>query len=281
MRTCEGCPQFLNPDGNQPVEQGKNVLMFVPLLEPPGPPEDDVLVFAVRDNQVAIHRGYPPQGALFLGTLNGEQCWSVDVDEYGEPVDFATYRDLHQLWNGVDEITWTVAGRGVQLVEWARTSRFCGRCGDRTEDSPGERARRCPSCGWTAFPRLAPAVICLVERDGNALLARNARFPLTMYSCLAGFVEPGETLEGAVAREIAEEVGIDVTDIRYFASQPWPFPHSLMIGFTAAWRAGELRVDGSEIVDAGWFAPDALPTVPPSMSIARRMIDDWVSRATS
>jgi len=102
-----------------------------------------------------------------------------------------------------------------------------------------------------------------------------------MYSCLAGFVEPGETLEETVTREVAEEVGVEVADIRYFASQPWPFPHSLMIGFTAAWRAGELRVDGSEIVEAGWFAPDALPTVPPPMSIARRMIDDWAIKAGS
>ena len=257
----------------------KTGAMFVPMLTPPEPPDPQALVFVVRRSEVAIHRMYPPAESLFLGVLNGQQCWSIDADAYGELVEATTYQDLRQLWNGVDEITWTVAGRGVQLVEWSRTTRFCGRCGDRTEESPGERARRCPSCASIAFPRLAPAVICLIERDGKALLARNARFPPDMYSCLAGFVEPGETLEEAVAREVAEEVGIDITDIRYIASQPWPFPHSLMIGFTATWRAGELRVDGSEIVEAAWFAPDALPSVPPPMSIARRLIDNWAIKS--
>jgi NAD+ diphosphatase len=265
----------------RPLPDGKIGYMFVPLLEPPEPPEGEALVFAVRSNGVAIHRGHPSPHALFLGVLNGQQCWAVDADAHGDLVESATYQDLRQLWNGVDEITWTVVGRGVQLVEWARTTRFCGRCGDQTEDAPGERARRCPSCASIAFPRLAPAVICLVEREGKALLARNANFPPGMYSCLAGFVEPGETLEEALAREVTEEVGVEVADIRYFSSQPWPFPHSLMIGFTAAWRSGELRVDGSEIVEAGWFAPDALPSVPPPMSIARRMIDDWVIKAGS
>jgi NAD+ diphosphatase len=254
--------------------------MFVPLFGPPGPPEGDALVFAVRGNQVAIHRMDPSPDALFLGVLDGQHCWAVDADAHGDPVESAAYLDLRLLWSRVDEITWTVAGRGVQLVEWARTTLFCGRCGAQTEDSPGERSRRCPSCASVAFPRLAPAVICLVERDGLALLARNANFPGSMYSCLAGFVEPGETLEEAVAREVNEEVGIAVADIRYFASQPWPFPHSLMLGFTAAWDAGELRVDGTEIVEAGWFAPDALPNIPPPMSIARRLIDDWRSRRT-
>lgn len=253
--------------------------MFAPQLEPTGPPEHDALVFAVRRNEVALHRMYPPLDALFLGVLEGRQCWAVDADASGDTNESAVYHDLRQLWNRVDEITWRVAGRSVQLVEWARTTQFCGRCGNRTEDSPGERARRCPSCASTAFPRLAPAVICLVERDGKALLARNANFPQGMYSCLAGFVEPGETLEEAVAREVTEEVGIEVGDIGYVASQPWPFPHSLMIGFTAAWRAGDLRVDGSEIVEAGWFARDDLPSVPPPMSIARRLIDDWVLRS--
>jgi NAD+ diphosphatase len=263
----------------RPDLSGKTGYMFLPLFEPPGSPERDALVFAVRSNEVAIHRTYPSSQALFLGVLNGQQCWAVDADAHGDVAESTTYQDLRQLWNGVDEITWTVAGRGVQLVEWARTTRFCGRCGDQTENSPGERARRCPSCASVAFPRLAPAVICLIERDGKALLARNANFPAGMYSCLAGFVEPGETLEQAVAREVAEEVGVEVADIRYFASQPWPFPHSLMVGFTATWCAGELCVDGSEIVEAAWFAPDEFPAIPPPISIARRMIDDWATKA--
>jgi NAD+ diphosphatase len=177
---------------------------------------------------------------------------------------------------------WRVAGRAVQLVEWRRTHRFCGRCATPTEDAPGERALRCPACGLMAFPRLAPAVIMLVERDdGRALLARNAMFPMKMFSCLAGFVEPGETLEDAVRREILEEVAIEVGEVEYRGSQPWPFPHQLMIGFGARYVSGDIVVDGTEIAEADWFAPDDLPNVPPAgMSIAGTLIQEWIRRVS-
>ena len=144
---------------------------------------------------------------------------------------------------------------------------------------------RCPGCGLLSYPRLAPAVIALVHRttsDGHdeALLARGVQFALPMFSCLAGFVEPGETLEGAVQREVLEEVGVRVDDVRYQGSQPWPFPHSLMIGFFARWVEGELVPDPTEIAEAGWFRRDALPSIPPSISIARRLIDTWVAGGT-
>ena len=262
--------------------------MFEPLLEPPASSDGPPLILAVRGAAVAIHEGDDDlgadpaagDGAIFLGCLDGRPCWAIDANDHGDRSPAPSYLDLFRLWGSVDEATWAVAGRAVQLVEWSRTHRVCGRCGVATEDAPGERARRCPDCGLLAFPRLAPAVIVLVQRDdGRALLARNARFPSTMYSCLAGFVEPGETLEQTVTREIREEVGIEVTDVRYFASQPWPFPHSLMIGFTVSWASGEVTVDGTEIVDARWFSSDDLPDIPPSMSIARRLIDSWLSAA--
>jgi NAD+ diphosphatase len=120
----------------------------------------------------------------------------------------------------------------------------------------------------------------LVERDGKALLARNARFSSPFYSTLAGFVEVGETLEETVAREVKEEAGVSVGDIRYFGSQPWPFTGSLMIGFTARWVSGEIVADPTEIADAGWFGPDEIPVVPPKLSIARELIDDFVKRST-
>jgi NAD+ diphosphatase len=142
----------------------------------------------------------------------------------------------------------------------------------------GELARRCPRCKVALYPRLSPAIIVLVERGETALLGRNARFPGVMYSTLAGFVEAGETLEEAVAREVREESGIEVRDVRYYGSQPWPFPDSLMIGFTAQYASGEITPDPAEISDAGWFAADALPPVPPRLSIARQLIDAWVRR---
>jgi NAD+ diphosphatase len=129
-----------------------------------------------------------------------------------------------------------------------------------------------------AFPRLAPAVITLIEREGEALLARGRAFPVPMYSCVAGFVEPGETLEEAVRREVHEEVGVELGEVRYIASQPWPFPHSLMIGFEARWASGDIHIDDTEIVDAQWFRPDDLPMIPPGMSIARTLIDRWLDR---
>jgi NAD+ diphosphatase len=259
------------------------------MLSPVGPSAGPSLVVSVRGAEVALTEtedGAPDwaeTGCIFVGTIGGRHCWAVDVDRSVAPAEgigAAPFVDLMRLYADVDEPTWAGAGRAVQLVEWARCHRFCGRCGTETEESPGERARRCPHCGLLAFPRLAPAVIMLVERgDGRALLARNARWPGGMYSCLAGFVEPGETVEAAVRREVGEEVGITIDDLRYHGSQPWPFPHSLMIGFHARYAGGEIHCDDGEIAEAQWFAADDLPQLPGPISIARRLIDDWVARS--
>jgi NAD+ diphosphatase len=183
---------------------------------------------------------------------------------------------LRELYGTLGDGKFLAAGKATQLVEWASTSRYCGRCATATERVDGERCMRCPACGLMAYPRIAPAIIVLVRRGDEALLARGARFPAAFYSTLAGFAEVGETLEETLAREVAEEVGVQIKDARYFGSQPWPFPHSLMIGFTAEWAGGEIRVDGKEILEARWFRADALPPVPPPISIARRLIDAWV-----
>jgi len=143
---------------------------------------------------------------------------------------------------------------------------------------PGERAKECPGCGHTAFPRVSPAMMVLVTRGRELLLARANRFPTAMFSALAGFVEPGETIEDCIHREVREEVGVEVTGITYFASQSWAFPHSLMIAFTAEYAGGELVPDATEIAEARWFACDAMPQLPPSVSIARRLIEATVVR---
>jgi NAD+ diphosphatase len=259
---------------------------FVPLLDLP----DDwtgAITVVVKQGNVLLVDDHPDDVApgapsLLLGTLDGAACWAVDLDGDGV-ADLALDLDgglvpLMGLYGRVDDVRWTLAGRAVQLVDWDRTHRYCGRCATPTEPATGERARRCPACGLLAFPRLAPAVITLIERDGEALLARGRTFPVPMYSCVAGFVEPGETLEQAVHREVHEEVGVELADVRYIASQPWPFPHSLMIGFEATWASGEIVIDESEIVDAQWFRADDLPMIPPGMSIARTLIDRWVAR---
>jgi NAD+ diphosphatase len=173
-----------------------------------------------------------------------------------------------------------VAGRAWQIAHWDDTHRFCGRCGGRVERKSTERAKRCPDCELTTFPRVSPAVIVLVRRGRQALLARSARATaagVPFYSTLAGFVEAGESLEETVVREIREEVGITVKDLRYFGSQPWPFPHSLMVGFFAEYDSGELKVDGEEILDARFFDANELPMIPPRLSIARHLIDAWLA----
>ncbi|HEY1694908.1 MAG TPA: NAD(+) diphosphatase [Polyangiaceae bacterium] len=188
-----------------------------------------------------------------------------------------TVMGLREAWGALGEAQFMAAGTATQIVEWQATHRFCGRCATPTERVAGERCMKCPSCGLMAYPRIAPAVIVLVRRGEEALLARGARFPLPFYSTLAGFVEVGETLEQTVVREIREEVGIEVKDALYFGSQPWPFPHSLMVGFTAQWAGGDIRCEPKEIADAAWFRRDALPPIPPPVSIARRLIDAWTT----
>lgn len=217
----------------------------------------------------------------FIGVLQGEAVWAVDVPPGEDPADGAAL-DLFRYFGTAGDLRWSIAGRAVQIVEWARTHRFCGRCAMPTVEVAGERAMRCSGCGLMAFPRVAPAMITLVTRGESgprqeALLARGAHWPTAMYSCLAGFVEPGETLEGAVRREVREEVGVDLGDVRYVASQPWPFPHSLMVGFRAEYAAGDLQLDPVEIADAGWFTRSDLPDIPGEISIARKLIDGWLT----
>ena len=215
----------------------------------------------------------------FLGLLDGIPVWAAGIDSPGSEPDGFDHQSLFAIFPHVSEQEWALAGRAVQIAEWHRTHQFCGRCGTPTEDAPGERARRCPACGLLSFPRISPAVITLIERGDEALLARGRTFGANpMYSTLAGFVEPGETLEECVAREIREEVGVEVTDIRYMRSQPWPFPNSLMLGFNARYAGGDIVCDPTEIVDAQWFRHDSLPNIPGKMSIARWLIDEWLSR---
>jgi NAD+ diphosphatase len=190
--------------------------------------------------------------------------------------DGAELRELRSLLGALPAAEARLAVRALHILEWGRTHRFCGRCGTASEETPGQLARRCPRCGLTSFPRISPAVIVLVRRGDRVLLGRGNHLPAGLFSALAGFVEPGETLEETVCREIREEVGIEVADVRYVGSQPWPFPDSLMVGFTAEHAGGEIRVDPAEIAEAHWFGLDDLPPVPPPFSIARTLIEGWV-----
>jgi NAD+ diphosphatase len=189
-------------------------------------------------------------------------------------------RELHGL---VPDLDWSVASRAVQIVAWDRNHRFCGRCGTPTEPDAAERVRRCPNCGLAAYPRLTPAIIVLVtrgERDEQALLAWGRGHRGRHYSTVAGFVEVGEDLEEAVRREVREETGIEVCDITYFGSQPWPFPGQLMVGFRARYASGAISVQEDEIVEARWFGAEDVDSVTASrgeFSIAGWLIDGWIA----
>lgn len=218
-----------------------------------------------------------PASAHGLGEWNGLR-WSAAAapDEEDFPPGFALV-PLRSLLTQIPEPLFHLCGVGAHLVHWERHHAFCGRCGASTLRHPSERARRCPSCEAVAHPRISPAVIVAVVRDGKLLLARNARNRLGFRSVLAGFLEVGETLEQCVAREVQEEVGLAVRNVRYFASQPWPFPDSLMIAFTAEYQSGDLKPDPAELADADWYAADALPAVPPPGTVARKLIDWFVN----
>ena len=175
------------------------------------------------------------------------------------------------------------ASREAELDEWRRSNRFCGRCGAtmRPHDDPGERAMVCGECGYTAYPKIAPAVIVLVTKGDKVLLQRNTHYRGVVWSLVAGFVDPGENLEDAVRREIREEASIAIKDIRYFGSQTWPFPSNIMIGFRAEYASGELKPDGEEVVESGWFDRGHLPEIPRPGSIARTMLDAWANHQSS
>lgn len=224
--------------------------------------------------------GLQPSYRQFLGRYGRTNCFVAEVDETATLPQAMCFKGLRSLFGVVDEDLFSLAGRAVQILHWQREHRFCGKCGTAMNNRATELARICPACDFVSFPRLSPAVIMSITKGDKILLARSAHFPPGMYSTLAGFVEPGETLEEAVKREVREEVDVRIGDIAYVASQPWPFPHSIMIGFTAAYIGGEIVIDDDEIEDAGWFSVRDLPVLPAKTTIARLLIDNFISDCT-
>ncbi|MEM6708184.1 MAG: NAD(+) diphosphatase [Pseudomonadota bacterium] len=189
----------------------------------------------------------------------------------------AVLMDLRGWLGRVDADLFYLAGRSQQISSWDFSHRFCGICGDAMKPHASERARTCACGKYTVYPNLAPSIIVLVVRGNDMLLARNANWPNGMYSTLAGFVEPGESIEQTVHREVFEEVGVRVKNLRYKGSQSWPFPNSLMLGFHADYDSGEFVLQEEEIADAQWFSPDDLPLIPPKTAISRWLIDDFLA----
>ena len=275
------------------VEKKKFISGIVPAEERSGPAwwfvfEENKLLIYQNTDSVAVpflidlnELGLTALRENYLGKLDNHHCYAAEVAEGTVPPAGMSFEGLRQLYGRLDEDLFWIAARAVQIIDWDRTHQSCSRCGTQLRTKTAERAKECPRCGLLHFPRLAPAIIVLVERGRELLLARSRHFLPEMYSVLAGFVEPGESLEEAVVREVKEEVGVDIKDIKYFGSQPWPFPHSLMIGFTATYAGGEISIDDAEIEDAGWFTVDKLPRIPGKISIARKLIDWFLQKQGS
>jgi len=262
---------------------------FIPAVQPAASASATAWCFAfvqgqlllTEEAQALLPRPLPQEQAQahYLGQLDGLDCWALRLEAAPSGLQPLPLRAaMMQL----PEPLMLLAGRAAQVLEWDRAHRFCGVCGTPTETVAHERARRCPACGHVAYPRLSPAMMALVWRHRGArpelLLARSPHYAPGMYSALAGFVEAGESIEQCLHREVAEEVGVRVAGLRYYGSQSWPFPHSLMVAYTAEWQSGEIVPQPGEIEDARWFDIDALPQIPPRFSIAGHLIRDTVAQ---
>ncbi len=222
------------------------------------------------------------EGSVFLGLLEGRPVFSVEADE--RSLGTAHYVELRSVGTLLPAAEGGLLAYARAMAHWHARHRYCGACGTENGIDQGGHARRCPACGNETFPRTDPAVIVLVTHGDRCLLGRSARFPPGMYSTFAGFVEPGESLEDTLARELLEEVGVAVAEIVYRSSQPWPFPQSLMLGFRACAASEAFRIDDAEIIDARWLARDELKDearrpvrLPGADSIARFLVDEWLA----
>lgn len=223
--------------------------------------------------------GSRPEGAILLGKLEGRACLACHVaDDVVLPEGYLTL-GLRELYGHIGDALFAVAGYASQMLHWQRTSNYCLNCGAPLSPIPNEWGKRCLRCSFTAYPPVSPCTITLVH-DGDRILMTHKRGWGPRYGLVAGFVEPGETLEENVVREVREETGVAVSEIRYWRSQPWPFPHQLMCGFIARYAGGEIAVGEDELDDARWFTRDDLrsgkPAIPPPLSIARQLIDHWL-----
>jgi NAD+ diphosphatase len=212
-----------------------------------------------------------------LGYFDGDPVYLLELAQPAE-VPGASWQGLRQFMLADDDPElFRMLGYAAQIATWANHHRFCGSCGAPMRQRAGERAMQCEACGIHQYPRISPSMIVLVHRGDEVLLGRSPRFAPRVYSTLAGFVEPGESVEQCVAREVAEEVGVTIQPPRYIRSQGWPFPHSLMLGFHAEYAGGEIVIQPEEIEDARWFSIHQLPPMPPRRSIARYLIELYVA----
>jgi len=266
---------------------------FVPAHRGPARAEGRVACCVFHGNRVLVARnngvpaipcwdsagcGLDLDAAHYLGTLDGTHCYGLDLGRDAAIPAGLESLGLRALILEGNETAAAVAGQAFQVLEWARTHRRCGSCGAPTTAHAADRAVECLDCRLVFYPRIAPVIMALVYRENEILLTRKPGYVPGRYTVVAGFVETGESLEHCLAREVAEEVGVSIRNPRYFGSQPWPFPNSLVMAFSAEWAGGEARPDLDELEEVRWFAVDALPDLPEAVHISRQLIDDTVMR---
>jgi len=265
---------------------------FKPLIKPISNKSDSAYWLLFSENQILLKfndnnpvvpsinnrfvDNLEPIVTEFFGTLDGVPCYVGLLDSPDKVLNCLSFYKIRELYGIIDEDSFKLIGYAHQFIQWSNDTRYCGRCGSPTENLKRERAKICTECNQIIFPRISPAIIVAITKGNQILLANSHRLSNEFYSVLAGFVEPAETLEECVRREVKEEVGLEVKNIEYFGSQPWPFPDSLMVAYTAEYASGEIVIDDKEIADAQWFNVNNLPKIPEKVSIARRLIDDFI-----
>jgi NAD+ diphosphatase len=234
---------------------------------------------ALPDTNAGIPHGLHTEQMHPLGIWQAQYCCTITLASETKPEQGFVFKSLRELFGVFDDQLLGLASRAAQINEWVRTHRYCGVCANPMQLAAGERAFQCLACGHIAYPRISPAMMVLIKKDDTVLLAHHGRSPSGRFSPLAGFLEAGESVEDAIHREVMEEVGLKVNNISYFGSQSWPFPHSLMIAYTADYVSGEIVVDGEEITEARWFGPDVdLPDMYPEISISGMLVNAHLQR---
>lgn len=261
---------------------------FIPATTPPAPDSTPALFFIFKNNQLALSpEGSVPElptnhslqkalnRSIYLGTLDGQPCYAGELQTELEPS--WEWCEFRTLYGHISEKLYSLIGHASQIVTWDRAHQFCPTCGAATHPSEQEKCKICPNCGYRSYPRISPSIIVSVTRGDELLMLRSPHFPEGLFSVVAGFVDAGETLEAAVIREVWEETGIRIKNIRYHSNQPWSFPHSLMVGFTAEYASGTLTPCPIEVEAAGWYTAETMPTLPSRSAIARNLIDDFIA----
>lgn len=231
------------------------------------------------DDRPSLPGGSPETGSLYIGTWDGRPCRVLSWEKDAPPPPGCTAENLLATEPQIPIDLLTLGGTAGQILHWEKNSRRCSRCAGEMSRLPGEWGKKCRDCGYDHFPHIHPCVIVLVRRPGEVLLARKANWPAGRYGLVAGFLDFGECFEEAVVREVREETGVEVRDVRYVGSQSWPFPSQIMAGFTAEYAGGEVKVEEKELEDARWFPVDQLPILPPRRSIARWLLDNSLRHA--